>query len=751
MVLATYVKHREAMNLEDPIDDDTLESVFDGLLGVLEPIRVALTKSYGSDDDLDELVETSRAPSQSASYEKSRASGGQKGFLRDVAYSSSFMRASTGTCFDRCDLSADPSVRIAPDLIRMQFFTKIVINGQVHVNTVVEYYGYPCLVEKWDESLQEAILSVNTGRPLKCEIYGILEPLKVRVISKGESVPYYGSKELQKRLHTILRGMDCFRLIGRPLCPTDLIDCDNHRVETGEGEHKWFSVDYSSATDCLSASLSEKILSYLIQDLPRRMQEIWLRVLAPHRCEYPPVKMNSKADAREFKAAHPDLFGSDEDHNASSCETCMSGKLGRVLCSLERESSEKFVTLPPTLQKNGQLMGSILSFPILCLANLGLYLEVIRDDPRPLSEKLRGVLVNGDDMLYVAPDSLWDRHVSLGERVGLVMTPGKAYKHTVFANANSTCFHHDLKGAGKHPWQINFLNTGLLFGQNKVLQKDTGLDEDEQSNAVSVINQLLKGALPGKGKSLFKSYLNRHKDKITRECAGRNLFIHTSLGGMGVIPPINWRWTFTERQRISASSRVAEMGPYADFGSGPRRAPAPREFMQAVHPYMERSVTDEGHVHSYNVDLVRNRTLIKTSLLKRSVHLVGDPSPFWRRAFYRSGLVTYHRKEKVPIDFSFDPFYPVVGSYDINEELGTYPKDDPFVIEFLNTGNKTRQREILSRAAEWSDYLDRCRDYSYQEVVWTVTDEKKFQDEQDVQLGLISNWGVGEISEPNFW
>lgn len=596
MVLATYVKHRKAMNLEDPIDDDTLESVFEELRGVLEPIREALTKSYGSDSALDDLVETSWAPSQSAAYERSRSHGGQKGFLREtVEFCPDGQRARDEQWFDRCDIQADPSERIEPELLRMQFYTKIVINGQVFTNIVVEYLGYPRVTSLWDEALSEAILQVDTGRPLRCEIYGILEPLKVRVISKGESIPYYASKELQKKLHTVLRGMDCFRLIGRPLCPTDLVDCAQNPVQTGEGEHLWFSVDYSSATDCLSAALSAKILNYLTEFLPERMREIWRRVLAPHQCEYPPVKLSSASSATEFRESHSDLLG----HEVGSSD------------------AGSTITLPPTMQKNGQLMGSPLSFPILCLANLGLYLEVIKDDPRPLYEKLKGVLVNGDDMLYVAPESLWDKHVSLGNRVGLIMTPGKAYKHRVFANANSTCFHYDLSKEDATPWQIDFLNTGLLFGQNKVLQKDTGLDEDEQSNAVSVINQLLKGALPGRQKPLLKSYLNRHKEKISKECAGRNLFIHTSLGGMGVTPPLGWSWKFTERQRISASARVAEMGPYADFGSGPRRAPTPIEFMQEVHPYMIREGADRGRVHSSNPKIVKEKTLLKTSLLKQ--------------------------------------------------------------------------------------------------------------------------------------
>jgi hypothetical protein len=66
----------------------------------------------------------------------------------------------------------------------------------------------------------------------------------------------------------------------------------------------------------------------------------------------------------------------------------------------------------PGLMKRGQLMGSILSFPILCLANLGLYLRVTQESQRNWTDKQRldAVLVNGDDMLYVASPDLFYKH-----------------------------------------------------------------------------------------------------------------------------------------------------------------------------------------------------------------------------------------------------------------------------------------------------------------------------------------------------
>lgn len=646
MVLATYEKHRVAMSREDPIDQTTLESVFDGLLGVLEPVRRALTKAYRTRDDLEVLSETSWAPSENAAFEASKANGGQKQVLIDVAtcrrgdYVSALGEAAAelfgiddadddssdsdtddpeeeeaDTYFDRASPSAPAATRVLPDLVRMQFFPKVVLNGRVYTNHVVEYYEYVDRQGVWDDTLTDAVLQYDTGRPLKCTIYGILEPLKIRVISKGEAVPYYASKELQKRLHAILRSYDCFRLIGRPLCPTDLMDCAANPVKTGTGKTKWFSVDYSSATDCLSASLSARILGYLIQDLPKRMQEIWLRVLAPHLCEYPPVKVKKTGGK----------------HDSSRCEACQAG-----VCSGQYQKVE----VPPVLQKNGQLMGSPLSFPILCLANLGLYLEVIRDDPRSLQEKLAGVLVNGDDMLYVAPESLWERHISLGRTVGLEMTPGKAYKHTVFANANSTCFHYDLENEGSTPWQIDFLNTGLLFGQNKVLQKDVTVGAEAQHHRVPVINQLLKGALPGKQKGLFKDYLRRHKEDIREECAGRNLFIDPSLGGMGVNPPLGWAWDVTDRQRMTASVMAQKLGRFAEFGNGPLRGVELPQPLDKVHPFMRLETSEKESFHKYSWEIKKSGTFLRSALLQQPVRLASFGIRGWRNAFLHSSLVS---------------------------------------------------------------------------------------------------------------
>jgi hypothetical protein len=265
----------------------------------------------------------------------------------------------------------------------------------------------------------------------------------------------------------------------------------------------------------------------------------------------------------------------------------------------------------PVLQKNGQLMGSPLSFPFLCLANLCLYLNVTEKEHRGRGffTRLRSVAVNGDDMLYLAPPCLWADHVSLGKSVGLEMSVGKAYHHPIYANINSTSFH---AGSGATPYQIDFLNTGLFFGIHKTHKDESShwaydlTPEKVRSNAeatirmdmvygdynpdltfeelvekkisearmelaadhrtvalseVDIINQLISGCLPGRQKDLLSMYLKENKENI--KCAtkckvllkgkfryyNRNLFLPVSSGGMGIAAPCGFKFRITRSDR----------------------------------------------------------------------------------------------------------------------------------------------------------------------------------------------------------
>lgn len=572
IVQATYDKHFKTLTSPDPGDDSTIERILtnETFGKLLEEIAEDVAERYGSTAPY-----YTYTPSRSASFEATRSQLGSFGALRKQAH------------FTDSD-------RIAPDeFMGMDYCPKI-------YNTKTRQFAYatvrelraPYGSEKWgifhqSEEFGERLFEDGTidprsllgkaqrdyadnkmgleGDELSCKIQGILEPMKVRVISKGNALEYYEMKPLQKSLHSAIRRLPPFRLTGQSFDASMMLDL----YEKAKSTDEWFSVDYSAATDGLSWKYSGAIFRRVISKLPQDVQEKALKVLGPHKLWYPLTVGDSKY---EYK-----------------------GKM-----------------------TNGQLMGSPLSFPVLCLANLGVYLDVTSEIQQGWTDKerLNHVLVNGDDMVYAAPPQLWDDHISVAAKVGLEMSVGKAYRHPIYANVNSTSVHLDLRKKRVRnfealdtstfersltfikpyvppedtPWRIDYLNTGLLFGQRKVQGKTNDGDKEvlvkeprkcsseyfskllERGNIdmskddclLSSLNLLLDGALPGKQSDILKQFLSIHKDEVRSECTGvtysktrnnrpslftRNLFLPISVGGMGINKPNGWKGVTTPIQR----------------------------------------------------------------------------------------------------------------------------------------------------------------------------------------------------------
>lgn len=145
------------------------------------------------------------------------------------------------------------------------------------------------------------------------------------------------------------------------------------------GDKDWISVDYSAATDNLHTDFSRICIKYV--------------------CRYTGLNFDLCWDS---------------------------------LCNHQIKYGDKFIT-----QQNGQLMGSILSFIVLCLCNAAvLSLSVSPDRYRPDDK----ILVNGDDGLFLGGEkeySLWKR---ISSHVGLSPSVGKVYKSCDFCVINSQCF-----------------------------------------------------------------------------------------------------------------------------------------------------------------------------------------------------------------------------------------------------------------------------------------------------------------------
>jgi len=479
LVDETYQKHFKTLSKEDEGDDEIIRKIFADrtfsrtLSKVTEGISAILSRG----SPFEEL-----GASSSACFEQTRGSGGQLYELR-------------------ARVGIDSQAMWGTQLERMEW--RPYVHGRVREsNVTMEVRGYPDSRDRWN-SIRSLARGWDISQPTSCTIQAVLEPNKVRVISKGEAIPYYSMRPLQKAMHGAMRHMPCFRLIGRPFSATDIIDLQEKALP----DWMWFSIDYSAATDGLSWKYSGAIFRCIISQLPKHQFDLAMSVLGPHALYYP-----TRDGRKEYKG----------------------------------------------VQRNGQLMGSVLSFPILCLANLGVYLLATQELQQGWTDeqRLNHVLVNGDDMVYAAPKSLWEQHVLLGRRVGLEMSIGKAYQHSTYLNVNSISVHCPLDNERerRRPWRIDYLNVGLAYGQHKVQARtDSKLgtascDERKTEGYVCNINTVLEGCLPGRQERMLDWILRNKRDVIAQECEPfkgasdlhvppRNLFLPVQIGGMGVLKP----------------------------------------------------------------------------------------------------------------------------------------------------------------------------------------------------------------------
>jgi len=508
MILLTYKKHRIAMEKPDPITAEMRSRVMAELKPLVRELNRKLLEAYPSFEDrwdeATDCAEAEHAASIRACYEASRANGGQMGALKELLYSDILNGHGLGSR-EEFGVPIPDRTEVLP----------VCADKVVRPFAFATVSRFPAGEAEWaDAVVTQAEKDLSHGA-LKATIQAVLEPLKVRVISKGNAAPYYLAKLFQKVLHGIMREYPFFRLIGRKLCPTDLLDLKKFSVMGGEGPLGWASIDYEAATDLSSASLSEEIMDGLLEGFPDWWKELIMQCLLPHFCEYP------KVDG---------------------------------------------VQLEPVQQVNGQLMGSIVSFLLLCLSNAGVTLAATAvSDPQDWYTRLKGVLINGDDNGFVCRKSVYDTFASYAGACGLKMSVGKAYWHPTIFNINSTCLHFNLVDPTATPKVIPYLNTGLFFGKGKV---QGGTEVSSERLMSSVINEVVNGALPGKQREILKQYLSLHSDAISAECRGRNLFIPIELGGLGIRMPVGWKTEVTIHQQCLAGV-ILNTNPNMWIGFGP--------------------------------------------------------------------------------------------------------------------------------------------------------------------------------------
>ncbi|WAK77840.1 MAG: putative RNA-dependent RNA polymerase [Serbia narna-like virus 3] len=240
----------------------------------------------------------------------------------------------------------------------------------------------------------------------------ILEPFKVRVVSAGQAVQYQLARAHQPSLWGMLAATDVCRLVGTPFSVEDVEAC--FRLPRESGIYSYMvSGDYKSATDCLDPLLSEAAMDEYCSLVGASTEErlLLLRALTGHVME----------DGR--------------------------------------------------LQHWGQLMGSPVSFPILCLVNLAVTRFVMEEEYRmfiPLSwSPLR---VNGDDILFPLPPGGYHRWCHWVTVAGLVPSVGKNYFSREYCMLNSKMYRLPRdwdRATDERPTLVPQINLGLIRGPSR--------------------------------------------------------------------------------------------------------------------------------------------------------------------------------------------------------------------------------------------------------------------------------------------
>jgi len=242
------------------------------------------------------------------------------------------------------------------------------------------------------------------------EPVALAEALKIRMITKCPPIMQYCLRPLWKKVHTILKQHKTFHLIGNGQQFWPFIVQNTMGRELADHE-EYISGDYKAATDNLQWWVSEAIMDEVCEclDVPAVYRELSRRALTQHIYTLKPEKFK---DYPEIIKDIKDRFG-------------------------EMNSGDEVVMF----QKTGQLMGSIMSFPILCIANAAMCRWACElGDGRSWALKDCRLAVNGDDCAMRTSKDTYPFWQKITSFCGLEESVGKTFRSRQFVEINSTLY-----------------------------------------------------------------------------------------------------------------------------------------------------------------------------------------------------------------------------------------------------------------------------------------------------------------------
>jgi hypothetical protein len=433
----------------------------------------------------------------------------------------------------------------------------------------------------------------------------LLEPLKVRTITKGPSFPYWVLKPFQKYLWKKLKDHPTFRLIGTPISEEIM----EHIGELEEGEF-YVSGDYSAATDNMKAWLSKFIMSQICERIGAPQ---WLTTLAISALVNHVLKYVDKVDG---------------------------------------VTTVKFVD-----QKNGQLMGSPMSFPILCIANAALCSLPLRGPKNMRKVRLASlpILINGDDCGMRYNERQYSYWKSLASNAGLSPSVGKCYFRKEMIQLNSELF---ARIKGKFV-RIPYLNFSLC--SNQVAKGGTERSFWDFGPAAKEFCRLA-GANTAAAIDRCNSIYIRNMMPYLRKDVPRHIAfgLDRHLGGLG-LPLLESKIHLTPYQRNLASLCLESlrMGKSYSFLDRSDLLPeltarAVRRFNNLCIPLYEESVSTEENLIEGISSFQPNRTM--TLLEELNQRSLMEPM-LWHQLRSEADFCLGVRKEVKGDDVKIKSFY----------------------------------------------------------------------------------------------
>lgn len=362
--------------------------------------------------------------------------------------------------------------------------------------------------------------------PPLVEIVGLKEALKIRCISKGPPLLYFVLKPIQKSLWGQLQKTWNFELTGTPI--TEELMNKRFRQYIGRRFH---SGDYKAATDELHSYCSDVA-----------NEELWKVAERNTGLKYGCFPELLKRALTGHTYIHHDRF---TKVVSPFIETATTDEIVQFMVGLQHGESSKEVTrwleaVPKETaeQKRGQLMGSPVSFPFLCILNATLI--------RKTYEMAEGVVakirdcpfwINGDDCLTAYTGRRFPEYWrGLGSIMGFTESVGKTYDSTEFCSINSTTF---MVEEGR--WKlVPYVNLGLIAGYGRSSAATQKPDSVNPFELATLQRELLE---MGPKDQLIRErmdFLFRNRNKNSLGTFPGSYYLPTWAGGLGMTPPCGY-------------------------------------------------------------------------------------------------------------------------------------------------------------------------------------------------------------------